>query len=97
MINFASIELCILDNKPLEESQCFRTLCDVVGEERARMWVDEITIDLKHPPPGGSRDDTLRDCGLGSGTLGGHQPHDGPRISLAPWDSSPAQTAAAGS
>jgi hypothetical protein len=38
------LEICLIDNKPIDESQAYRVLRDEVGDEYARKWVRRIVI-----------------------------------------------------
>lgn len=46
-----SVHVCILDGTPPHESDCYRTLCEILGDRKASRWVDEVSVCLNHPPP----------------------------------------------
>jgi hypothetical protein len=44
------LDVCIIDNKPIDESQAYRVLREEIGEEYANRWVRQIII----PPDDGT-------------------------------------------
>lgn len=44
MIEIESYKVCMIDNKPIGESQAYKVLVDEIGEERAARWTYDYIV-----------------------------------------------------
>ncbi len=47
MIKSAELTICTLDDLPVGESICYKTLLRVIGKEGADRWTETIKVPLK--------------------------------------------------